>query len=46
MKYKHYNRVKKIQPTKAKFWCGCDMALIGQWGKCPKCGFKDKRKKK
>lgn len=39
MSYKPSNREKKLRAKKAKFWCGCcDMALVGQHGKCPVCG--------
>lgn len=38
---KHENRNKQKEPTKDKFWCpNCDMALVGEYGKCPNCGKK------
>lgn len=41
------NREKSQQANKAKFWCGCDMAMIGEIGKCPACGsYHDKKRKK
>jgi hypothetical protein len=41
------NRVKSQRSNKAKFWCSkCDMALVGQAGKCPKCGNVENKKRK
>jgi len=41
------NRRKKTAPKLGKFWChGCDAALIGKGQKCPRCGMKDKSKRR
>ena len=46
MIYKKINREKSQRSTKQKFWCSrCDGALIGEFGKCPNCGFKENNKK-
>ena len=45
--YKLSNREKAQIPKKCKFWCmKCDGALVGQWGKCPGCGYVNWSKKK
>ncbi len=50
MSYKPSNREVKLRAKKTKFWCDhCDMALVGQHGKCPVCGgiqFGSKKKNK
>lgn len=36
------NREKAKHGSKKKWWCrSCDMALVGNVGKCPVCGKKD-----
>lgn len=35
--YKKTNREKSMQAKKGMFWCFCDMARIGKYGKCPMC---------
>mgnify|MGYP005873843003 CR=1 FL=1 len=42
--YKMSNREKTQIAKKGKFWCRrCDAQIVGEWGKCPNCGYKDKR---
>ena len=36
------NREKSQVVNKAKFYCGCDMSLVGEYGKCHVCGSKGK----
>lgn len=36
------NREKKRQPKKSKGWCGCDMCVVEDNKKCPKCGRRNK----
>jgi predicted RNA-binding protein with PUA domain len=44
---KKQNRQRMFKTTKSKFWCDrCDVALIGELGKCSKCGYINKSKKK
>lgn len=46
MLLKKQNRIKSRQATKHKFWCNnCDAALVGEYGKCPVCGKKNKGNK-
>ena len=43
------NRQRSMQAKKvaSKWWCQrCDGALVGQWGRCPRCGFRENRRKK
>ena len=41
------NRVRSQRANKAKFWCSkCDAAIVGQVGKCPKCGHVEDKKRK
>ena len=41
------NREKSRRATKHKFWCfPCDMAKVGEHGKCPVCGNKNNKGKK
>lgn len=47
--FKRSNRDKRMEAKKDKFWCGkCDCQLIGEYGKCPNCGWRSgvKRLKK
>lgn len=44
--YKKTNREKSKSTNKKKFWCRCDLNLIGQFGKCSVCGYKSKKHKK
>lgn len=47
MKYYPRNRHKAMTAKKKrKFWCNCDMCLVGEWGKCPVCGRYQNKKKK
>ena len=40
------NREKAKRGSKKKWWCShCDMALVGNVGKCPCCGKRENRKK-
>ena len=40
------NRIKAKKASKATFWCPrCDRLLVGQYGKCCKCGWKGRKKK-
>jgi len=47
MKYEPTNREKSKKAKKAGLhWCWkCDMALVGEHGKCPVCGKYHNRKK-
>jgi len=45
MEYTKNNREKKLTAKKEKFWCRCDLAHIGQYGKCPVCGRKSEKRK-
>lgn len=45
MVMKKQNRIKSKQPSKSKFWCGCDMQVVGHSGKCPNCGNTQKGRK-
>jgi len=39
-------RNKTRQAKLGKFWCwGCDGCLVWEGQKCPRCGFKDWRKR-
>ena len=41
------NRERAMTARKVKFWCnGCDMALVGEYGKCPVCGHIEEPKKR
>lgn len=43
---RHKNRIESRKATKSKFWCDkCDAALVGQLGKCPRCGLINGHKK-
>lgn len=44
-KIKKQNRINSKIATKSKFWCCCDRALVGQFGKCPICGKKSNKRK-
>lgn len=45
--YSPSNREKSMVAKKNRFWCdGCDACKVGQWGKCPNCGWKHNSKKK
>lgn len=35
--YTPSNREKVRRPRKAKFYCDCDFALVGESSKCPIC---------
>jgi hypothetical protein len=37
-----FNRLKRQQPSKRKYWCGCDREQIGDSGKCRHCGAVEK----
>lgn len=39
------NREKVLRPRKEKFYCICDMAMVGIYKKCPKCGARNNRKR-
>lgn len=41
------NRQQAQKAVKGKrWWCfGCDRYLVGKWGKCPVCGWKEYPKK-
>lgn len=46
LEYKLTNREKAMQPKKNKFWCKyCDMALVGEYSKCPVCGKRNGKKR-
>lgn len=38
MEYIPSNREKRRAPKMGKFWCYCDLAVVGEWQKCPNCG--------
>ena len=41
------NRQRSQAASKKKFWCcRCDASLVGEWGKCRKCGTRNGTKKK
>lgn len=41
------NREKAMHAVKGhKFWCACDRNIIGEFGRCPVCGFKNNPKKR
>ena len=41
------NRQKTAAASKGKFWCPrCDMHRVGEHGKCPVCGWRERRKRK
>jgi len=45
--YKPTNREKSMVAKKGKFWCSrCDAELVGQYGRCPRCGNIENPKKK
>ncbi len=38
--YEPTNRQKTQKAKRGLHWCiRCDMALVGQYGKCPNCGY-------
>ena len=42
MELRRFNRIKKTEPKKGKYWCyKCDHALVGKGQKCQYCGQKD-----
>jgi len=44
--YKPSNREKSRKPRKNKFWCfGCDAQLVGNFRKCPVCGYRNGKKR-
>lgn len=45
--YTPTNRECTMVAKRGKHWCvACDMALVGQTGKCPVCGHRANRKKR
>jgi len=49
IKYRPTNRERAMTARKGtKFWCNnCDFALVGEYGKCPVCGYiKDPQKRR
>jgi hypothetical protein len=45
--YKETNRQRAQHATKEKFWCPrCDLAIVGEYGKCRICGWKSEEKRK
>ena len=44
--YKPTNRQKAQTIRKGTFWCyGCDRNIVGRYGKCKVCGWKEYPKK-
>jgi spore coat polysaccharide biosynthesis predicted glycosyltransferase SpsG len=39
------NRKKALMPRKTKFYCGCDMAMVRPWVKCPVCGQRNGKRR-
>jgi rubrerythrin len=47
MSIRHSNRIKSTRASISKYWCmSCDGALVGDYGKCPRCGKRNKPKRK
>lgn len=43
---KKSNREKTLSVRKNLYWCiSCDCQLVGDYGKCPNCGYRNKRKR-
>ena len=43
--YSKTNREKSLTAKKEYFWCRCDLAHIGQYGKCRVCGRRCEKRK-
>lgn len=47
IEYTPTNRERTMVASKDKYWCmKCDRALVGDYGKCPSCGYKQTNKRK
>lgn len=43
---RHLNRRRTQRPNRDKFWCNrCDRQLVGEWRKCPGCGYRNGRRR-
>ena len=38
---RHVNRVRASRAGKSLFWCTCDRARVGQYGRCRVCGRRE-----
>lgn len=39
------NRTRKRKARSGRFWCWCDMALVGYYERCPRCRKRNGRKR-
>jgi len=44
--FKKSNREVTMTPRPHKYWCmSCDCQLVGDYKKCPNCGFRNNRRR-